>query len=74
MFFEESREKCSTLFGSAVLCTSARARPVEFYWMIRGFRKIRGTFLAVPMKRITVYWGLYRVPPIFGKLPHMCST
>ena len=30
------------------------------------FPKIRGTFLGVPIIRITVFWGLYWGPPILG--------
>ena len=31
-----------------------------------GFPKIRGTILGVPVMRAIVFWGLYRVPLIFG--------
>ena len=33
---------------------------------MRGFPKIRGTFLGVPMIRILVFCGLYWGPPILG--------
>ena len=33
---------------------------------IWGFPKIRGPFLGVPIKRTTVFWGLYSGPPILG--------
>ena len=36
------------------------------YLCIWGFPKIRGTFLAVPIVRTIVYWGLYWGPPILG--------
>ena len=32
----------------------------------RGFPKIRGTMLGVPIIRIIVYWGLYWGPLILG--------
>ena len=35
---------------------------------IRGFPKIRGTFLGVPKIRTLVFWGLYWGPPMLGKL------
>ena len=34
---------------------------------IRGFPKIRGAFLGVPIRRIRVFWGLYWGPPILGR-------
>ena len=38
--------------------------------LIWGFPKIRSTILRVPIIGITVYWGLYWGPLIFGKLPY----
>ena len=32
----------------------------------RGFPKIRGTFLGVPIIRTIVFWGLYWGPPFLG--------
>ena len=37
------------------------------------FPKIRGTFLGVPIIRITIYWGSILGSPYFGKLPHNLS-
>ena len=37
--------------------------------MILGFPKSRGTLLGLPIIRITIFWGLYWGPLIFGKLP-----
>ena len=41
----------------------------DFFWglyRIWGFPEIRGTFLGVPIIRITVFAGLYWGPPILG--------
>ena len=36
----------------------------------RGFPKIMGTFLGVPIIRTTVFWGLFWGCLYFGKLPY----
>ena len=42
-------------------------------YRVKGSRffKIRGDFLAVPVMRIVVFWGLYSCLPVFGKLPYI---
>ena len=40
----------------------------------RGFPKIRGTFLEVPIGRIIVFWGVYWGPPILGNYHITCNA
>ena len=37
-----------------------------FVRIIWGVPKIRGTFLGVPIRRTTVFWGLYWGLPVLG--------
>ena len=39
-----------------------------------GFAKIRGAISGAPIIRMIAYWGLYRVPPIWGKLRYIPCT
>ena len=44
---------------------------IYIYIYIYGFPEIKGTISGLPIIRARVFWGPYKGPPYFGKLPYM---